>query len=455
MYRNTLSSRIVKADRDRVALRVVHYDSIRQYCGSDHKPVRAIAHISATAFAEKNKFLQSRIKHRVSKRDSQSAITKMQKSPVVRTTQEEGSSTDNVVADSQTPRYISRSYHIDPSLCLSRQLTVQFEAIRDWKVERNHTVFFRVVDNRNNRTVGADYPGLFQVLSNWDWIGELICIVQLQCLSYFFLLGLYKEDFHSLDNYVTFAYPRFGETVEEAEDALALLHDDTEDQHDHQEHSPSEASTRRGSASSLSSLSQSTSSTAYLSSNELSDGNTVSATPGPSSVSPLTAENQTQSLLESTEMEQLKNLNITHPSTSSSKPTTNNTSTEETDDSKKAKQSSPVSSVSSGSGDQTDSDGSHSPSVSFTSSASASQPALSSTTTTTTTSTSMTSAGHSSTGAYEFSAMFDDQSFLFSSGRYVLIYRRKNGDVLGISEPFEISVDLNEEQPPSTENDAD
>ena len=38
----------------------------------------------------------------------------------------------------------------------------------------------------------------------------------------------------------------------------------------------------------------------------------------------------------------------------------------------------------------------------------------------------------------EFSAMFDEQSFLFTTGRYVLIYRRKNGDVLGISEPFEI-----------------
>lgn len=136
--------------------------------------MRAIAHIAATAFAEKNKWLQSRIKQRVSKRDSQSAVAKMQKSPVARAVQVEGSSTDNVVADSQTPRYFSRSYHKDPSLCLSRQLTVQFETIRDWKVEKNHTIFFRVVDIRNNRTVGADYPGLFQVLSNWDWIGELI-----------------------------------------------------------------------------------------------------------------------------------------------------------------------------------------------------------------------------------------------------------------------------------------
>lgn len=97
----------------------------------------------------------------------------MQKSAVARSAQEEGSSTDNVVADSRTPRYFSRSYHKDPSLCLSRQLTVKFDAIRDWKVEQNHTVFFRVVDNRNNQTVGADYPGLFQVLSNWDWIGKL------------------------------------------------------------------------------------------------------------------------------------------------------------------------------------------------------------------------------------------------------------------------------------------
>lgn len=269
----------------------------------------------------------------------------------------------------------------------------------------------------------------------------------------FFLKGLYKEDFHSLDNYVTFAYPRFGETVEEAEDALALLHDETDDQLEHHEQGTSTTSTRRGSTSSTSSLNISSSSAAYLSSNEFSDSQPLSATAGPSDVSSLTTDNQTQLSLDLTVDEKLKNLNISHPSTSSLKPASE-TSTEETDDNKKAKQSSPVSSVSSGSGDQTDSDGSHSPLASF-SSTSAPQTALSFTAPTTTTMNRTTSYGHSSTETHEFSAMFDDQSFLFSSGRYVLIYRRKNGDVLGISEPFEISVDSNDERQPFPGNDSD
>lgn len=178
LYRNTLSDRVAKADQERVALRVLHYESIRQYCGSDHKPVRAIAHISASAFAEKIKWLQSRVKQRLSKRDSPGLRAKTHRAPAVQgPAHGEGRSTDGVVADSPSSRSAPRSrhyYHEDPSLSLARQMTVQFEPIRDWTVESNHTIFFRVMDNRTNQTVGPDFPGLFQVLSNWDWIGKLV-----------------------------------------------------------------------------------------------------------------------------------------------------------------------------------------------------------------------------------------------------------------------------------------
>ncbi|XP_017483063.1 PREDICTED: synaptojanin-1-like [Rhagoletis zephyria] len=445
LYRNTLSDRVAKADQERVALRVLHYESIRQYCGSDHKPVRAIAHISASAFAEKIKWLQSRVKQRISKRDSPGLRAKTHRAPAVQgPAHGEGRSTDGVVADSPSSRSAPRSrhyYHEDPSLSLARQMTVQFEPIRDWTVESNHTIFFRVMDNRTNQTVGPDFPGLFQVLSNWDWI------------------GLYREDFYSLDNYVTFAYPRFGETVEEAEDALALLHDETdEDQVDHlHTGSASQASTRRGSAASLlSSHSQSTSSAAYFSSNELGEGHPAlrgAGTPETRSGAPSTSASHAD--LESVDIERVKSLDLGESSHSAPKPIDYVPVEEAEEDMEERKEASPVSSVS-GSGDSTDSD--HSTSTSSPKSASQSaSSASSSTTTTTTTTTSSTSSNTPNTASdHEFSAMFDEQSFLFSTGRYVLIYRRKNGDVMGISEPFEIRAEVEgQEQQPPGENVSD
>ncbi len=290
-----------------------------------------------------------------------------------------------------------------------------------------------------------------------SWLKRLEYVLLMLCCLV--STGLYREDFYSLDNYVTFAYPRFGETVEEAEDALALLHDETdEDQVDHlHTGSASQASTRRGSAASLlSSHSQSTSSAAYFSSNELGEGHPAlrgAGTPETRSGAPSTSASHAD--LESVDIERVKSLDLGESSHSAPKPIDYVPVEEAEEDMEERKEASPVSSVS-GSGDSTDSD--HSTSTSSPKSASQSaSSASSSTTTTTTTTTSSTSSTTPNTASdHEFSAMFDEQSFLFSTGRYVLIYRRKNGDVMGISEPFEIRAEVEgQEQQPPGENVSD
>ncbi|KAI2799902.1 Inositol polyphosphate phosphatase, catalytic domain ues [Blomia tropicalis] len=75
-------------------------------------------------------------------------------------------------------------------------------------------------------------------------------------------------------------------------------------------------------------------------------------------------------------------------------------------------------------------------------SSSKSEEQISSTSTTSSTTRSQTESFVSSSSqidATTFSALFGESAPLFSSGQYILIYRRKNGDVLGLSQPFEIN----------------
>lgn len=172
LYRNTLRERVNSSDVEKAALHMTHYESLKEYRGSDHKPVRAIARIPQTAFVEKNKWLHVLDRKGIDKRNIASALFTSSdfidqlngQSPA------SGQAVPNAGAN-MLPHHsrLDRDYHQHR---LIRHLVVQFEPIHDWTLDNNYTVYFRVIDSRTNQTVSTDYPGFFQAVSNWDWIGK-------------------------------------------------------------------------------------------------------------------------------------------------------------------------------------------------------------------------------------------------------------------------------------------
>lgn len=243
-----------------------------------------------------------------------------------------------------------------------------------------------------------------------------------------------------MDDYVTFAFPHFGDSIEEAEDALELLQGESEtgSQPQDQLEQGQESAEPIISSSSSSLSNQFTSSAPFISSTEFGDGQ--GSVPNPRGIT-----SGASRLFHMKEEEDKSQSSISTSSSSSKSTISSSAKTSSSyvsyEDSTSDKAVKDPSSISSGSGDQTDPDISQSSPSSSPSSQSVSA----------TTSSGVTpSVFAPSDPAQEFSAMFDEQSFLFSNGRYVLIYRRRNGDVLGVSEPFEIKVQPHEELRPES-----
>lgn len=236
-----------------------------------------------------------------------------------------------------------------------------------------------------------------------------------------------------MDDYVTFAFPHFGDSIEEAEDALELLQGESEtgSQPQDQLEQGQESAEPIISSSSPSLSSRFTSSAPFLSSTEFDDGQ--GSVPNPRGITSGASRLFHMKEEEDNSQSSISTSSSSKSVISSSARTSSSYVSYEDSTSDKADKD-PIS-ISSGSGDQTDPDISQS---------SPSSSPLSQSVSATTSSGATHSVSAPSGPVQEFSAMFDEQSFLFSNGRYVLIYRRRNGDVLGISEPFEIQVQPHE-----------
>lgn len=91
----------------------------------------------------------------------------------------------------------------EPCLSYARQIYVQFAPIDNWSLERFPVVYFHILDN-NGHVLSLDNQKLLNVLSSWDWV------------------GLFRADYTSLEDYKAFAYPFSDGQIDVGQDALTL-----------------------------------------------------------------------------------------------------------------------------------------------------------------------------------------------------------------------------------------
>ena len=157
-----------KEDQDAVQLHISHYDSIPQYTNSDHKPVRVVVKFSEKAVAVKkklNRLVRSTRYKRYdsSQQSSQSTAVHMDSY----SNESEQQRERPFFYRTQEARRRFRT-EVNPARIFLR---IVFKPIGNWTLENNQIIYFKVIDNRTGRTVDSNFSGLFQVLSNWDWIG--------------------------------------------------------------------------------------------------------------------------------------------------------------------------------------------------------------------------------------------------------------------------------------------
>ncbi|KAH7639379.1 hypothetical protein HUG17_3412 [Dermatophagoides farinae] len=245
LWRNLLKiqSNLQKIDPSKVAKIepiVMYYDSIPQYTLSDHKPVRQLVWIPIMEMKQLKKDLarQRRDRRRLT------LPSAFDKPPVPHRRLRSDSATSFV------PRTMNE-FHIgqEPMAMLSNEIStassllkfeidkdwwpnvddpglfepsyrIEFYHIPDWNQTKKFYVHFRILSNNDDddhdrRPVSIRDPSVKRFLNPWDWV------------------GLFPENFTSLDDFLTFSYPKFGNALptEQAADALSMLNID-DDNHD-------------------------------------------------------------------------------------------------------------------------------------------------------------------------------------------------------------------------------
>ncbi|UXI19802.1 mitochondrial ribonuclease P protein 1 [Sarcoptes scabiei] len=163
--------------------KLIHYNSIPEYLNSDHKPVRQIAFIP---ILEMNKIKQQLFRQR---RRIKKSID---------------SSEDTMNANDR----IDVWSNIDDPDLFQKRYRIEFYHIPNWNVTKQFYAHFRLKleDNASDQSETTDNEAE-NFLSEWDWV------------------GLFPENFTSLDKFLTYSYPKLGSNMqaEEAVDALSML----------------------------------------------------------------------------------------------------------------------------------------------------------------------------------------------------------------------------------------
>ncbi|OTF69324.1 hypothetical protein BLA29_008973, partial [Euroglyphus maynei] len=110
----------------------------------------------------------------------------------------------------------------DPGI-FQRNFRIEFFHIPDWNRTKKFYALFRILsdddDDEARIPVSIRDPFVRSFINEWDWV------------------GIFPEKFTSLDNFLTYSYPRFGNVLptEQAADALSMLNinDDNSRDFDH------------------------------------------------------------------------------------------------------------------------------------------------------------------------------------------------------------------------------
>lgn len=343
---------------DSFKYQVVEYNSL-DIRFSDHRPVFAIVHVPTSIDSQAHKMRQKSYRR---------------KRAIV--------------------NYLRNSTRLnEPTMSPARSLSIEFVPINTWHLRQNHNplvAYFNIKDKRSNDLLTATDPKVQRALSHWDWV------------------GLYNAKFVSIEDYVTFAYPKFEGWVEQAQDAMDLLNRSTTSE-DEISLNGSAGSSRRNSLEERR--------RAFGKSSSPSLPTTVERQ-NPFSLTPASAA-RIEEVLAAQQSETTKQQ---HLATDSFTTTYNLTYVE------KAEEALPTTSLQKT--EPQHSSVSNSPSMSSLSSIGSNSSHFSNDSQAST-----RSIGEGSTNL--FSAMFDDNTVIMP-GRYVLLYIRSNGDVLGVSDPFDI-----------------
>lgn len=312
--------------------------------------------------------------------------------------------------------YLRNSAHIhEPTMSPARSLSIEFVPINTWWLRNNQNplvAYFNIKDKVSNDLLTATDPKVQKALSHWDWV------------------GLYNEKFASIEDYITFAYPKFEGWVEQGQDAMDLLNQSTTTSITSEEDNSltgSAGSSRRGSAEERRRTFGKSSTPSLPTSVER---------PDPFSLTAASAA-RPEEVLAAEQLEAAK-----YPQQDSGISTLYSSSSVV----EKAEEALPSTSMAKDDLEQMKTEGtlllpppppssslSRSPSISSLSSITSNASSLSNDSRAST-----RSIGEGNTNL--FSAMFDDNTVILP-GRYVLLYIRTNGDVLGVSEPFEVAED--------------
>nr|XP_027198129.1 uncharacterized protein LOC113792440 [Dermatophagoides pteronyssinus] len=219
----------------------MYYDSLPQYTTSDHKPVRQLIWIPIMEMKEIKKDLNR--KRRDTRRltlptlfdqlpQPPSTVASYQRlrSDSV-TTFLPATTTDEFPMDMISNELSSIDTEIeanensllwpnidDPSI-FQPTYRIEFFRIPDWNRTKKFYANFKIVtdddddDNHERRPVSIRNPSVRKFIDQWDWI------------------GIFPEKFTSLDDFLTYSYPRFGNALptEQAADALSMLNIDDDD----------------------------------------------------------------------------------------------------------------------------------------------------------------------------------------------------------------------------------
>lgn len=187
-----------------------NYNSIISFNYSDHKPVKADVKIPLVNAKQFKWLLKNWRVENIAEIEKEARMARRQ-----------GTYSDISNLDREALFW----FNVDDSLIFNSKVAIEFYHIPNWNETRKFFAHFRVIledINGDRNAISIREPAVRNFLSIWDWV------------------GLFPEDYSSLDDYIMYSHPNFGSIIptEEATDALSLLNinsdlPDTESVRDH------------------------------------------------------------------------------------------------------------------------------------------------------------------------------------------------------------------------------